>query len=541
MYSNYTRMVNMPSPIKKNSKIVISPGQGLLLLMDIYKNEPEKLIKLKQLYLSGAEDNTSNDDIREFLEDDKLTQYHVSFDNQVINNDSSRRYFETHLAYETLILGLKDVDYDKLKNHTQQLFVHVPLDAKADVRHVLQGNPHDDDDNLLKEYGEYIKNIKSKQMFPNLGDEERDKVLLLVKSSFLGVVNAWYNRMPIDIYGTGFYSPKNNGKLMVKGQETTRNQHLGLLKGHMPLALTDIARSNTEIPYLKPSDQATFVKGRKWVKQNFSRLVQPFSNSISGTMLCQLRAHAMLQNEGKAEFCDTAHDFGLFNKLMVSAMLFNSGGHTLHEFTAPLGLRRVQHEFRNIAGFDATNLESMFLSDNGAAYDTALGDSIDYNKILLQREVLHQSLKNIAALDISAKPKSSQDIAKSVETLRDNHNSRSIYKMARMFGIGTKKNTLIQENLAFAIKQLDHGNIASAKNIVKHLKNDLIKLGKNNFWGGESQSYKLVCNIEQELQSHQNKFHHITSAYKQAVKNISQVETKTDSEEEQNNNSIRPK
>jgi len=91
-------MVNMPSPIKTSPKIVISPGQGLLLLMDIYKNEPEKLIILKQLYLVGAEDNASNYDIREFLKDDKLAQYQVSFDNQVINDDSSRRYFETHLA-----------------------------------------------------------------------------------------------------------------------------------------------------------------------------------------------------------------------------------------------------------------------------------------------------------------------------------------------------------------------------------------------------------------------------------------------------------
>jgi|TARA_R110002126_G_scaffold1177_4_gene7035 hypothetical protein len=103
-------------------------------------------------------------------------------------------------------------------------------------------------------------------------------------------------------------------------------------------------------------------------------------------------------------------------KLMVSAMLFNSSGHTLHEFTVPLGLRlQAQHEFRSIAGFDQTNLESMFLSDNRAAYDTTL--------------------------DILAKPKSSQDISKSMETMRNNHNSISIYKIARIFGEGTK-NTL---------------------------------------------------------------------------------------------------
>ena len=122
-------------------------------------------------------------------------------------------------------------------------------------------------------------------MFPDLSAAEREKVELLVKSSFLGVVNAWYTPMPLNIYGTGIYSEANKGKEIVKGQDSTRNQNLGLMKGHMPLALDDIARSDKEIPYLKPSDQAAFVEHAQWVKSNFGKMVHQFSNSISGTML----------------------------------------------------------------------------------------------------------------------------------------------------------------------------------------------------------------------------------------------------------------
>lgn len=46
---------------------------------------------------------------------------------------------------------------------------------------------------------------------------------------------------------------------MPKDQETTRNQHLGAMKEHMPLAQNDLAYSERILPYLKPSDQASFI------------------------------------------------------------------------------------------------------------------------------------------------------------------------------------------------------------------------------------------------------------------------------------------
>jgi hypothetical protein len=65
--------------------------------------------------------------------------------------------------------------------------------------------------------------------------------------------------LPLNIYGTGVYSDANRGKVMPKDQETTRNQHLGAMTEHMPLAQNDLAYSERILPYLKPSDQASFI------------------------------------------------------------------------------------------------------------------------------------------------------------------------------------------------------------------------------------------------------------------------------------------
>ena len=205
-------------------------------------------------------------------------------------------------------------------------------------------------------------------MFPDLSDAEREKVKLLVESSFLGVVNTRYTAfLPLSIYPTGIYSEVNKGKVIKIDQDSTRNQHLGLMKGHMSLAIDDIARGGKETPYLKSSDQATFVEHAQWVKSNFAKMVHPFSHSISGTMLSQLRASAKLRDDGKGVFTDSGEKMGQFSQLLVSAMLFNSGGHTLHEFTAPMSLDSVRDEFRTTPGFHEINLKSMYLTGNDRA------------------------------------------------------------------------------------------------------------------------------------------------------------------------------
>ena len=494
----------------------ISPGQGLLLLIDHCKNDPIKVDKLKKLYLSGAETTADAEEIKALLKDPVLSSYKVSFEATTINEDATRRYFETHLAYESLTHGLSKIDHGELKAHADNLFAMIPADKKAEIEHVLNGEIRPQDNNLFKEYADYINKIRRGEMFPDLSAAEREKVELLVKSSFLGVVNAWYTPMPLNIYGTGIYSEANKGKEIVKGQDSTRNQNLGLMKGHMPLALDDIARSDKEIPYLKPSDQAAFVEHAQWVKSNFGKMVHPFSNSISGTMLCQLRASAKLRDEGHGVFTDSGERMGQFSQLLVSAMLFNSGGHTLHEFTAPMSLDSVRDEFRTTPGFDKINLESMYRTGNEEALDAALKDTIQYNKTLLMRQALHAQIRGeipVEAQNAALRKLEEKQLAvhldnmvtngsDRVTALKDNYNKRVKEQFFSSFRVGAAKNTLIQDSLQKAILYVKEGKLDQAQQVIDDLKTTLItKFGSTNLWGKKSESISVVESVEAELKS----------------------------------------
>ncbi|MDP1601961.1 MAG: hypothetical protein Q8M03_01725 [Legionella sp.] len=507
-------------------KPVISPGQGLLLLLDHYKENTAKALQLKKLYLSGAETPDKESAIRRLLQDPVLDSYQVSFDAATINNDPTRRYFETHLSYESLTHGLSEINLCDLEQHVERLHSMVPDDKKGSIAHVLNGDFEKTDKDLFKEYGDYINKINSGKMFPNLSTDDKRKLELLVKSSFLGVINAWYTPMPLNIYGTGIYSESNKGKVMTADQETTRNQNLGLLKGHMPIALNDIARSETEIPYLKPSDQASFVKHAKWVESNFGKMVHPFSNSISGTMLCQLRAHAKLQKEGQGVFTDSASKMAQFSQLLTSAMLFNSGGHTLNEFTAPLTLSSVRSEFQNIPQFNSINLESIYLTGNQTAFDAALDDSIQYNKTLLLRQNLHAQIKNKNPVDLQ-KLREVQELNKlddyilkvkdRITKLQYGYNQDIKNQFLSPLRAGIQKNVLIQYGLKQVISCMERGDLTHAQTIINVLRNTLeSKYGKNNFWGELSESYKIVESVDKELQGVKN----MTLSYKDRIQEL---------------------
>jgi hypothetical protein len=480
-------------------KPTISLGQGLLLLMDHYRNDAIKITQLKKLYLSGVETQAAANEVIALLHDPLLSSYTISYDAKMINNDPTRRYFETHLAYESLTAGLSKIKYNDLKNHVENLYGLLPPDKQAGVAHILEGRFKPEDSNLFKEYADYINKIKSMELFSHLSDIEALKIELLVKSTFLAVVNAWYVPMPLPIYGIGIFAEQNRGKVMPADQATTRNHHLGLMKGHMPLALDDIARSDKEIPYLKPSDQAAFVENTYWVHYNFSKVVHPFSNSISGTMLCQLRALAKLRDEGMGVFMDSAEHMAQFCQLSISAMLFNSGGHSLHEFITPLAIDAVRYEFRTIPGFDGINLESMYLTGNEIAFNAALEDTIHYNKAILMGQSLHAQLKGDMLKNVTLKYPC-QTLGDQLVNLKDGYEKHSKNQFFNSIRVGSKKNILIQNKLEEAISQLEKRDINNVHNIIINLKKELETLhGAKNIWGKKSESFKLVESIEAEL------------------------------------------
>ncbi|MFY7697301.1 MAG: hypothetical protein ACOVQX_00485 [Legionella sp.] len=424
---------------------IISPGQGLLLLIDHYKNNPAQAEQLRKLYLLGPENNHDKDTIDAWLQDPILSPYRVSLEKKTINEDPTRRYFETHLAYQSLINGLDKVNADHLQTHMNNLYDMLPANyylyhehgvtvenIKEQVEHVLRGEfrPQNEDP-LYQEYSHYINRIQTGELFTELSALDKEKITLLVKISFLGVINGRYTKMPLNIYGTGLYSEENKGKVMLSNQSSTRSQHLGLIKSYMPLPANDIAHSDKETPYLKPSDQATFIEYRQWVELNFAKMVHPFSNSISGTVLCQLRACAKLRNDNQGIFSNSGEEMGQFFQLLISAILYNSGGHSLHEFIAPFFLNQVRDEFSTTQNFDDINLESLYYTGNSPSFEIALANTIQYNKTLLIKQIILDQIKDKSVIDDQEKyflePEKSDkpdDLNAQVSVVHNNHDKQ---------------------------------------------------------------------------------------------------------------------
>ena len=149
-----------------------------------------------------------------------------------------------------------------------------------------------------------------------------------------------------------------------------------------------------KINYLKPSDMSIFKEDAAWVHYNFNRLVHPFSNSISGTMLVQLRVLAGIKQHGlKDPLLLKIDSLSSYFKLMTSAMILHSGGHSYFEFLTPIMLDPVRKEFRDLPGFKLLNMESMLYTGNEPAVENAILESRAYNRITLLRGKLMTTIK----------------------------------------------------------------------------------------------------------------------------------------------------
>ena len=257
---------------------------------------------------------------------------------------------------------------------------------------VLNGRPgcHSDD----REYSHYIQKLKTGKIFNDFSAEDKDKIILLVQIAYIGIVVVWSINLPLNLYGKKHFSKEYRGKLLFLEQDSTRSQNLGLLKSYMPLPRNDVALSEHELPYLKGADQAMYDENADWVVFNFNQLVHPFSNSISGTILAQIRVLAQLQWYLSPGFVNFSTKLTDFFKLLIAARLYHNGGHSLHEFVSPFYIERIQDEFIDIPKFSEINLTSMFFDGNEPAFDKALDDTLDYNRMLLKRASTRQELMN---------------------------------------------------------------------------------------------------------------------------------------------------
>jgi len=389
-------------------KLKISPSQALLLLITKHENNPAQLEQLKQWYLSGFEPRFDAvgkahlnlpEAFQNMLLDPLFKNYNISFDANVINNDPSRRYFETHLAYHTLENNLDNLDETKLNAHKRNLLNIIPVIAKTAPQSArraigaLEGDLTDKKSNFFNEYARYIHKINNNNgPFKAFSAKQREKIKTIASASMLGVLNAEYNDLPIDIYDKGFYTQEQKGRVVHEAARSVRNSHLGVMKSYMPLSRDDLAATEDTPDFLKPSDQAGYIDHAHWVQYNFAKAVHPFSNAISGTMLAQIRNIERYQEDNpETGFCYDSEELKKYSQLFISTMLFGSGGHTLHEYTTPLTLPEVTH---GLTGNITTplSIESVF-KDNNPGFEIALKETLQYNEQLLSKQRMHQELK----------------------------------------------------------------------------------------------------------------------------------------------------
>lgn len=353
---------------------------------------------------------------------------------------------------------------------------------------VFSGDIHKEDSKLHKEYANYIAKIKSKELYGDLNDEQRKNHFVGTKFS-IRVANAQARpkELPIDIYKTApLYSDNWKGKELVQDQDSTANAHMGLMKNYMPVGQHDIATSNSAAPPVKPSDQATYKDDgnyAKWVEMNFAGLVHPFSNAISGTMLCQLRNLAEQQNGERANasgITDSAAEMEKYSRVFIAAMLYGSGGHSLNEYTYPLQLDEVRTEFAGVDGFTELDLGTMFLDHNAKAFDDALNDAITYNAQFLQRQKLNQDIKFVGSFqDKVSLAKAINDISQKAEQYET-----SVGKMFfSSHRTASEKVDKIKPAIEEIIAELKTGNVKDALSMSEKLMNKLEQdYGKRIYW-----------------------------------------------------------
>ncbi|HRE31316.1 MAG TPA: hypothetical protein PLD88_05015, partial [Candidatus Berkiella sp.] len=144
----------------------ISVGQALLILIDYHQQDLEIYNELRALYLSGASNPTALKRLKFHLRNHPaLDGYTISPEASTTDDDPTRRYFETHLAQETINNTL--LSANDLENHFKQLYKFLPNEYKTSEKKqlldsVLNGHIHTakfDYETKLRNYTKAMKTI----------------------------------------------------------------------------------------------------------------------------------------------------------------------------------------------------------------------------------------------------------------------------------------------------------------------------------------------------------------------------------------------
>ncbi|STX29781.1 Uncharacterised protein [Legionella beliardensis] len=381
--------------------VEISFGQAILLIIDYYKNQ--KNMDLKKLYLDGITSKNDLQLIQHLLKKTNLNQqYKISINAEIINEDPTRRYFETHLAFETLLTSIDKIDLDDLTLYYDALYKLIPQDDQIKFDNYLCGKVPAYDNLIANEYMDAFYKLASNKSYRAFSENEKNKLSLIFRCAWIGTLLAKLPEIPLNVYNVGFFSEQQRGRLIkvIEASAETHGKnfqvgyysnHFGLMKSYMPVPKNDIIFTKKGFPFIRPPDRVNFDLNAAWPKQNFSSLVHPFSCSISGTMLCQIRCLKKLQENGQLPF-HNSDKFIPFLQCFISSLLFNSGGHSFNEFLSVLKIPKIIEEFDFIDDFPKINIITLLFNNNELQFNSALNNTIVYTKAYLAKKQMHFEL-----------------------------------------------------------------------------------------------------------------------------------------------------
>lgn len=431
--------------------MTISIGQALLILIDKNANiAPASfyLKQLKNLYFSGFKTPEDFSWLEKIKQDPFLHGYQISTSPEVINEDASRRYFETHLAFKSMQYKIKNFSLNLAKLHyenikaafkdlggdlddaafkktghkiivrdyaaelinrkkkglnPEDLIKGLSKREQETIDRLFSGHYIESDHETAKEYADLIIQLQNNT---ELSFQDKEKAIILLKSWRLSMILLRkikkYQELGLyfvdnipgpNLYHQGIYLPEHRGrKIKEEEHHTSGTQAFGLMKNYMPLPQDDKAFASAPFDYLKPSEMSTYINEAEWIKYSMGLLVHPYSNAISGVMLLQLRIMLKLNIEEK--LClnnkDKLQDY---LAVMIAILTAYTGGHSLLEFTTPICLPQLKQYFSFMSEYDQITLESMFKEYNEEAFEHALSKTIAYHNQLLKRSRVQTELK----------------------------------------------------------------------------------------------------------------------------------------------------
>lgn len=369
---------------------VISVGQAMLILLKKYKNNPEKYDQIKKLYLLGVNNPADKKAIDALMQDSLFKEaewkdFKIEASPAIIDADATRRYFETHLAFESLKQNIKFLNRESLEQYYNKLYSQLPEQARLDLK---------DEEVWPDEVADALSKINKHPHFSQFSEDDKTKLKLLMKCGALpSIIGERYFKggvLPLPLlYATHEYYSSERGRITKEEKDRTSNtDKFGILKYYMPISRMDLGYANQGFSYYRPSEASTFQEGKKWPNKLFEGLVHPFQNAISGTMLLQLKTLLWNYKQKSPQFEDK-DSLDNFIQCFASTYLYMSGGHSFFEFYYPLYIKEVAEEFsKKIPDFKSIGMYSLY-----DACDKALEDTIKYNDHIIHRKMIHQELR----------------------------------------------------------------------------------------------------------------------------------------------------